>query len=140
MNPTPSLAVTDAASAEERAASDRRRAAELEVGLASIGALFVARVSELALIASELALADLEFGVVNDRLRRRRRGPSARELASEVVLGRLAALRPDLPWASSEAADLAAQLLCTRRAADDRGGEPCLASGAERRRTAMFES
>ncbi len=114
MNPSSLHVVADTTSAEELVASDRQRAAELEVGLASIGALFVARVSKLASIASELIQTDLELAVVNDRLRRRRRGPSARDLATEVVCGRLAALHTDLPWASSEAAGLAAEQLCRR--------------------------
>ena len=105
MSPMPFLAV-----AEERAASDRRRAAELEVGLASIGALFVARISELASIASELVQADLELAVVNDRLgagaAAPRRASSPPRFCRQPGL-----LHPDLPYASAEGADLAAEQL-----------------------------
>lgn len=95
--------------------SDRVRAAELAGELAAAGARFVARAKDLAPDAGELARLDAELRAVEGRLGRRRRGPSPAQLAADVVLGHLAALRPNVPFVTSAAGEAAAELLCRDR-------------------------
>ena len=72
----------------------------------------VAVARELDAIAADLAAADAEI-----RARRYQAGlppasgPTARELAAEVLVGHLGALRPHLPFVSRDSADRAEEQL-----------------------------
>ncbi len=114
MNRSSLNAIASATPIGEQITQERDRAADLEAQLAAAGAAFVAAVDALVPLAGELARLDHELLAVNTRLGRRRRGPSADVAAVDVLCGRLTALRPSIPFASSAAADAAADLLCRR--------------------------
>lgn len=86
------------------------RAAQLAAAIADAGTCFIADVETLRATAFELARLDAELRACETALSRPR-GPSAVELAVQVLLGRLAILRPELPFASAESADAAAAVL-----------------------------
>lgn len=87
------------------------RAAVLALNVREAGEQFADAVEELRPLAEELAAAEAEYraaahqaGVHDDR-------PPARELAAEILLGRLTALQPCIPFATRAAADRAAECL-----------------------------
>ena len=66
---------------------------------ADVGRRFVELVAALKPLATELAALDAARRALEDRAHRRRQ-PDATQLAADVILGELAALRPHLPYAS----------------------------------------
>lgn len=95
--------------------SDRERVLQLTADVADVGGEFVAEVDKLVPIVHRLADLVAAQRALDGRLGRHHYGPNALELAASVVLGRLAVLRPALPFESSAAADAAAALLCRDR-------------------------
>lgn len=87
------------------------RAEDAAEQLADVGARFVAVANELAAIAAELAALEGQHRAAVNQAGSPCRRPPARELAAEVVNGRLAALRPYLPHVTAAAADRAAEQL-----------------------------
>ncbi len=88
-----------------------QRAADLAEQLADVGARFVVAADELAAIAAELAALEGQHRAATNQAGAPCRRPPARELAVEVLHGRLAALRPYLPHVTTAAADRAAEQL-----------------------------
>jgi hypothetical protein len=97
--------------------------AALAADLAAAGARFVAAVAALTPLAEELAHVDAELRAAEGRAGQRRPGRGACELAAEIVLGGLAALRPHLPFVTTASADAASVLLCQpyQRGGQERG-------------------
>jgi len=98
--------------------NDRIR--DLILRLAELGADFDATAHDLGRCADELAVVEAELMAASVAAGRPPLRPAARELAAEVALGRLAALRPHLPFTTRAAADRAAEQLSTPAAE----GEP----------------
>ena len=89
----------------------RERVNVLGARLTEIGEMFVTGVDWLADQAAELAQTDNEYRAALAACGDHDRRPLARELATEVLHGRLGALRPYVPFLTPEAADRAAEAL-----------------------------
>ncbi len=96
------------------ASEDRQRASDLAVEISEVADRFIAGVASLKPIAADLARLDAELRAVEGRIGRRRRGPSPAQLAADVLCGHLAALRPNVPFVTTAAAEAAATLLRQR--------------------------
>lgn len=90
---------------------DRERSAHVAAEMLDLGRTIVDQVDVLGRRVSRFADLAAERRAIDGRLGRHRHGPDPRELAAAVVCGRLAALRPWMPFEASLSADLAAELL-----------------------------
>lgn len=75
------------------------------------GQEFADRLADLAGAAQELVDAETALRVARTRAGEPSRGPQARELAVDVLLGRLGCFRPFLPFTSTESADRSQEAL-----------------------------
>lgn len=87
------------------------RIAELRQELRAAAERFVARIREAEPAAQELADLEARLRVAENLAGIRDPRPPARELAVEVLRGRLACLRPYLPFVTTESADRAQECL-----------------------------
>ena len=93
-----------------------QRLADLDEELAAAGAVFVAAIADLEPMVARLADLEGRHRAAGNAAGIHHHRRSARELAVEVLEGRLDALRPYLPFGTRESADLAAEQLCAQQA------------------------
>ena len=90
---------------------DLTRVAALALRRRDAGEAFAVGAAELGRLADELGALDAEYNAAAGAAGITDNGPPARELAAEIALGRLGALRPHLPYTTAAAADRAAEAL-----------------------------
>lgn len=76
------------------------------------GQEYADRLADLVPAAAEVAALEARLRVAENLAGVRDPTPPARELAVEMLLGRLACLRPYTPFVTSESADRATKALC----------------------------
>jgi hypothetical protein len=90
------------------------RATALAAQLTALAKRFVDAVDELVPIVNEAVQIDAEYRAALAQAGQRETRPEFRELASEVLHGRLGALRPSVPFVTAESAQRAAEAMVTR--------------------------
>jgi len=94
--------------------TDREDLEQLRADLRHTAAAFCDAVADLEPLADRLVDLDAHLRAAEGRAGIAHSGPGVRALAVEVLCGRLRALRPDLPYASFEAAERSAEHLQAR--------------------------
>lgn len=80
--------------------------------LAAAGADFAARLDDLVLAAEDLVRLEGELRIAETKASIHAAGPPARELAADMLHGRLGGLRPFVPFVTVDSADRATEALC----------------------------
>ncbi len=84
----------------------------LRAELRAAGKVFADRLADLVPAAEALVHLETALRVAEDQAGLRDRRPPARELAHEMLCGRLRCLRPYLAFGTEESADRATEALC----------------------------
>lgn len=85
----------------------------LRADLRAAGQEFAGRLDDLASAAEALVALEVQLRVAETQAGIRDPRPPARELAHDMLLGRLGCLRPYLAFGTAESADRATEALCT---------------------------
>lgn len=97
----------------------------LRADLRVAGQAFADRISDLVPAAQALVAAETALRIAENQAGTRvTGGPPARELAVDVLHGRLGCLRPYLQFMTSEAADRATEALCAAPAKPKKQARP----------------
>lgn len=88
------------------------RAVELADELSTAALCFVELCDELAPIATDAVRLDAQYHAALAKAGSRDRRPPMKDMLAEIVLGKLGALRPSLPYVPTESAKRSQEVAC----------------------------